>query len=105
MLTTPKEVSPADALSTTEVIPEVGQLDFDVDHSGTEGYADSAYPKGPRSASTPSPLLDLPRITCSTGCGTELMPRPDRRHVDNLVAAGWTCGQCRRSPSPQEPPC
>lgn len=96
MLTNPKEVSPADALSTTEVIPEVAQHDFGVQHEGNER---------PHSVSTLSPLLDLPRVTCSTGCGTELMPRPDRRHVDNLVAAGWTCGQCRRSPSPQEPLC
>lgn len=39
--------------------------------------------------------VDSPRVTCSTeGCDVELMPNP--KHVDNLLAAGWTCTRCKR---------
>ncbi|MEQ6901816.1 hypothetical protein [Nocardioides sp. YIM 152588] len=42
--------------------------------------------------------LDAPRVVCSTaGCDVELLA--DRKHVPNLIDAGWTCTRCRRERS------
>lgn len=40
--------------------------------------------------------IGLPRVVCaSDGCDVVLSCDP--RHVDNLLAYGWTCSKCRRA--------